>query len=87
MEIELPLLSLRSPAIIAEYFGPKYIAESIIGIKLKLITKSAVFIDKNLDKIIKILKNIADKIIFFVFVIVNLFIIKSPLIKFWSFHG
>ena len=38
--------------------------------------------DKNLDNTSKILSSIADKIIFLLFEIVNLVIIKSPLITF-----
>ena len=53
---------------------------SIIGIKLKLITKIVDLIDKNLDNTSKMLSSIADKIIFFPFEIVILVIIKSPLI-------
>lgn len=50
----------------------------MIGIKLKLITKNDDFIEKNLDRTIKMLNSIADKIIFLLFVILNLVIIKSP---------
>ena len=60
------------------YLGPKYTPHSIIGIKLKLITRNEVLIDKNLDRTSSILKNIAASIIFFVFVIVNLLIKKAP---------
>ena len=51
----------------------------IIGIKLKLITKNDDLIERNLESIINKLKSIADKIIFLLFVMVNLVIIKSPL--------
>ena len=51
---------------------------NIIGIKLKLITRNEVLIDKNLDRTNSILKNIAANINFFVFVIVNLLIKKAP---------
>ena len=68
-------------AIIHVYLGPKYIADIIIGIKFKLITNKLVFIDKNLDKTINRLSNIADKIIFLFFVITNFVIIKSPFLK------
>ena len=60
------------------YLGPKYTPHSIIGIKLKLITRNEVLIDKNLDRTSSILKNIAANISFFVFVIVNLLIKKAP---------
>ena len=80
MEIRLLLLNLRSAAIIHEYLGPKYIPASIIGIKLKLITKNEDFIERNLERTNKMLKSIADKISFLLFVITNLIIIKSPLL-------
>ena len=51
MEIIELLLNLRIPAIIPAYIGPKYIADIIIGINIKLIFKIGVFIDKNLSKI------------------------------------
>ena len=54
--------------------------ESIIGIKLKLITKNVDLIDKNLDNTSNILSSIADKIIFLLFVSSNFVIIKSPLL-------
>lgn len=54
--------------------------ESIIGIKLKLITKNVDLIDKNLDSTSNMLSSIADKIIFLLFVSSNLVIIKSPLL-------
>ena len=63
----LPLLNLRNNAIIHVYLGPRYIADIIMGIKVKLISNSDVFIETNLDNTIIILKSKADKIIFFVF--------------------
>ena len=80
MEIKVLLLNLLKHILNMNILVLNIFREIIIGIKLKLITKNVDLIDKNLDKTSNIASNIADKIIFLLFVISNLVIIKSPLL-------
>ena len=61
------LLNLLKLQLNKNILDRRSIAASIIGIKLKLITKIGVFIDINLDKTTNIAKSRADNIIFFNF--------------------
>lgn len=71
MGIIMLLLNLQVMQLLCYILVRRSIADSIIGIKLKLITNNGVFTDKNLDKTINNARSIADKTIFLIFDIIK----------------